>query len=153
MRPRAAQLPGSHGKRASDLLPPRLSGSLLAIFSRRQVEYIAHILSPDELNVIADLHDALILARIKRMPPAKLARFDQYVPVDRSQQKTYEMEQVRWIRDEEYLLGQRLGRRPSPHELCADFMRCQNGLRFRAYYTLKFPQRMRSRESRQPAMA
>jgi hypothetical protein len=107
------------------------------------VEYIAHILSYDELHILPDLHDALIIARLQRMTPDQLRRFDNYIPL---QQKAYELTQLRWIQDEEYLLGLRLGRPPTHRELSLDFANRQTGLRFRGYYTLKYPDRMKRRD-------
>lgn len=109
----------------------------------RRAAYAARVLTPGELAVIADPADALILARIKRMPDARLRRFDQLVPADREHHQLFRVLQMNWLRDEEYLLSTRLGRRPTPKELFIDFMSHRNGLRFRAYFAMKYPQRMR----------
>jgi hypothetical protein len=101
------------------------------------------VLSPDELCVISDLSDALIVARIKRMSNHRLKRFDSLIPVDNRQQRLYQSLQLQWLRDEEYLLGTRLGRSPTQKELFIDFMNNHNGLRFRAFFTLKFPDKMK----------
>ena len=55
--------------------------------------------------------------------------------------------QLRWLRDEEYLLGTRLGRRPTQRELFVDFMNHRNGRRFRAYFALKYPDRMKPKRT------
>ena len=120
-----------------------LLGELRARFTPRQVNFIAAVLTPDELAVIGDLNDALIFARIKRMPDARLRRFDNLIPTDDAQVRFYQSLQLRWLRDEEYLLGTRLGRRPTQRELFADFLNNHNGQRFRAYFAMKYPERMK----------
>jgi hypothetical protein len=116
---------------------------LPAIFPPREARYIAHVLTADELRVIADRRDALFIARIKRMPHRKLARFDGFIPRDATDQRFYCAIQRQWLRDEEYLLGTRLGRSPTPKELFIDFMNNHNGLRFRAYFAMKYPGRVK----------
>jgi hypothetical protein len=127
---------------ARDLLPPAILAALQARFSPRRVEYVAQVLTPAELGIIADLSDALILARLKRMPDDRLRRFDKLIPYDGDHQ-LYRTLQMQWLRDEEYFLGTRLGRRPTARELFIDFMHNHHGLRFRAYFSLKYPKRVR----------
>lgn len=141
--PAAARTPRQH----APAIPESVMRQLRSHFASWRLEYICRVLSVEELGVIRDLRDALILARIKRMSPRRLRRFDCFVPLDARQQRDYEHAQLDWIRDEEHLLTQRLGRTPTHQELFADFMRNQNGLRFRAYYTMKHPARMRCRQS------
>ena len=126
-----------------ETLPVCLLGELRARFSPRQVAYVTAVLTAGELAVISDLSDALILARIKRMPPRRLKRFDDLVPSGEAQVKAYQALQLRWLRDEEYLLSTRLGRQPTARELFIDFMTHHNGQRFRAYFAMKYPQSMR----------
>lgn len=121
-----------------------LSDALHRRFSARRVQYISEVLTGEELAVIADLADALIIARIKRMPDHRLERFDDLCPLGPKQQRHYQALQLQWLRDEEYLLGTRLGRRPTQKELFIDFMNNHNGLRFRAYFALKFPREMKA---------
>ena len=125
-----------------------LLGELRARFTARQVQYVADVLTPDELAVIGDLDDALIFARIKRMPDRRLKRFDNLIPSDEVQVRFYQSLQLRWLRDEEYLLGTRLGRRPTQRELFADFLNHHNGQRFRAYFAMKYPDRMKPKPAR-----
>ena len=127
----------------------RFYADLKARFSPRRAAYVLHVLTPEELSVISDLKDALIIARIKRMPLRRLQRFDALVPAAESDERLYCSLQVNWLKDEEYLLGTRLGRRPTHSELFADFKANHQGLRFRAYFTMKHPRRMR----RKPAHA
>ena len=113
------------------------------MFPPRRAAYVLRVLTSGELSLVADPADALILARIKRMPDRRLRRFDALEPATPSDRRLYDTMQIRWLREEEYLLGTRLGRRPTHAELFADFLRNHNGLRFRAYFAMKFPQRMR----------
>ena len=131
------------GQKATGSLPSCLIGELRVRFSPRRLDYVTATLTADELAVIPDLSDAVIFARIKRMPDRRLKRFDDLVPADERQHRFYQSLQLRWLRDEEYLLGTRLGRRPTQRELFADFMNNHNGQRFRAYFALKYPDRMR----------
>ena len=128
-------------------LPACLLGELRARFTPRQVAYVNAVLTPGELAVISDLSDAVILARIKRMPQRRLKRFDDLVPTGEAQLKAYQALQLRWLRDEEYLLATRLGRQPTARELFIDFMAHHNGQRFRAYFAMKYPQSMKHKRS------
>ena len=138
---------------AHDPLPACLVGELRARFTVRQTAYVAAVLSADELAVISDLRDALIIARIKRMPCRRLRRFDDFVPAAEADVRLYQSLQLRWLRDQEYLLGTRLGRRPTPRELFIDFMNSHNGQRFRAYFSMKYPQRMKPKRAPTPPAA
>ena len=97
----------------------------------------------DELAVIGDLSDALLFARIKRMSDARLRRFDQLIPADAVHLRFYQSLQLRWLRDQEYFLASRLGRLPTAREMFVEFMNHNNGQRFRAYFAMKYPDRMR----------
>jgi hypothetical protein len=130
-----------------DNLSACLLGELRSRFSPRQVAYVTAVLTAAELAVISDLSDALILARIKRMPPRRLRRFDDLVPVGHAQVKAYQALQLRWLRDEEYLLSTRLGRQPTARELFVDFTTHHNGQRFRAYFAMKYPHSMKHKRS------
>ena len=128
-----------------------LLGELRARFTPRQVWYVANVLTPDELAVISDVGDAVIFARIKRMPDRRLRRFDGLIPADEAELRFYQSLQLRWLRDEEYLLGTRLGRRPTQRELFVDFLNNHNGQRFRAYFAMKYPQRMKPKVGGHPS--
>jgi hypothetical protein len=127
---------------ARDLLPSHLLAALQARFTSRRVEYIAHVLTVNELSIINDLGDALILARIKRMDDARLRKFDKLIP-HAGDHQLYRTLSMQWLRDEEYFLGTRLGRKPTHRELFIDFMHHHHGLRFRAYFSLKYPERVK----------
>ncbi len=131
------------GKKAEELLPFALLVILQQYFSCRELNYISKVLSVDELRVIGDLHDSLIVARIKRMLPSQIAHYDHFLPKNEEEQKRYNIEQLEGLEDEEWLLGTRCLHRPNSHEFVEDFLKCKNGIRFRAYYCLKYPERMR----------
>jgi hypothetical protein len=111
-------------------------------FSPRRVAYIARSLTAGELAVIADLADALIIARLKQMSDDELRRYERIGPASPEDRRLYSQLQVHWLRDEEYLLGIRLGRKPEHRDLFVDFMTNHNGLRFRTYFALKYPKRV-----------
>jgi hypothetical protein len=135
------------GQPAAGSLSPCLLGELRARFTPRQVHYVASVLTADELAVIADLADALLIARIKRMSGERLRKFDQLIPADDTQVRFYQSLQLRWMRDQEYFLTTRLGRAPTAREMFVEFMNHHNGQRFRAYFALKYPDRMRPKRT------
>jgi hypothetical protein len=128
---------------AKELLPSDLYQQLQRHFTSRRLEYIANVLTPGELRVLGSLYDAFIIARIKRMSDARLKKFDQLTPIDEQQQKFYVCVQAEWLKNEQYLLGTVLKRCPTQKELFLDFMNNHHGLRFRAYFAMKYPERMR----------
>lgn len=134
-----------------NLLPAGMIEQLQRRFSPMRVEYIARVLTAGEIGVLSDIGDALIIARIKRMPNGRLRRYDVYVPVDLSAQRKFCDAQLEWIRGEHYLLGTRLGRSPTHAELFADFVHNRNGLRFRAYYCMRHPDQMKRKLASAPS--
>ena len=136
----------SQAGRVLDPLVEPLSRPVREALPPRRAEYVLRVLTVGELSVVGDPADALIIARIKRMPARRLRRFDALEPATASDRRLYDAMQLRWLRDEEYLLGTRLGRRPTHAELFADFLRNRNGLRFRAYFAMKYPRRMKRSE-------
>ena len=129
---------------ASDYLPPDLRIELRRHFSTPDLEYIARVLLPGEIRVINDLEDALIIAKIKCMSPAELKKYDDLIPLNTKELRFYQAIQAEWLCVETYLLGTVLGRSPRHDELFFDFMNHKNGQRFRAYFAMKYPDRMRS---------
>src|SRR3954451_18621525 len=81
-------------------LPPHVRAALEKRFSAWRVEYIARSLSADELAVIANLDDALIIARIKRMKNRLLETFDDVLPLA-TECRLYQDLQLQWLRTEE----------------------------------------------------
>lgn len=123
-------------------LPADLRDGLLRHFTPNRASYVARVLSTEELRV-THFADALTIARIKRMSPQRLMRFDSFVPINGAEQRIFHTAQMEWIRGEHYLLATRLGRSPTQAELSADFNAHRNGQRFRAYYVMKYPRRMK----------
>jgi hypothetical protein len=123
-------------------MPQGLRERLRQRFSAKRVGYIAQVLTEGELAVVSDLGDALIIARIKRMSDKQLHHYERLGPISADDRRLYSALQVRWLRDEEYLLGCKLGRKPEHRDLFVDFMSNHNGLRFRAYFAMKFPRRV-----------
>ena len=140
-------LQGSRGKTAAELLPPSLLGQLRRLFFAAQAGLSgSRVVGGRTDRAQGPARRCHHRPDQNACPPARLVHFDQFVPLDRKEQRTYEQVQLQWIQDEEYLLGLRLGRKPAPKELVADFTARQNGPPFpRAYYTLKYPHRMRPR--------
>lgn len=134
---------------ARDPLPQAMLLCLRERFTPRRATYIAKVLTSGELAVITDPADALIIARIKRMSDGQLDHYERLEPVTPEDRRLYASLQLRWLRDEEYLLSTRLGRTPTHGELFADFMRNHNGLRFRAYFSMKYPGRMKRTRAKQ----
>jgi hypothetical protein len=134
--------PGGEGSGAEEPVPPATLAALQERFSSRRVTYISHVLTTAELSVIADLGDALLIARIKRMPRRRLDRFEKLIPAE-GDHRLFHTLQMQWLKDEQYLLGTRLGRTPTHKELLIDFMASNNGLRFRAFFSMKYPGRVR----------
>jgi hypothetical protein len=135
-------------KRAGDGLtglPPDMAAALRKLFSPARAGYIASVLSADQIRVIQDLDlgDALILARIEAMKPGRLGRFDHFVPKNSAEQRRFNEAQKIWMDKELRLLTDRLGHQPSLPEWQDDFKKHRNGPRFRAYYVLKYPDRMK----------
>ena len=62
-----------------DAFPPGPRAAVSGRFPPRRAAYVLRALTPGEPAVIADPADALVLARIKRMPDARLRRFDRLV--------------------------------------------------------------------------
>jgi hypothetical protein len=123
-------------------LPGETVTMLRRLFPPRSVAYIARVLTAGELSVIADPADSLIIARIKRMSDRRLRKLERLGPTRPEDRHLYAALQLEWLRDEQYFLFTRLGRGPTHRELFADFMRNHNGLRFRAYFAMKFPHRV-----------
>lgn len=129
-----------------DLLPSYQSEILRNHgYSLLEQQYIARVLKPQEIALITDPENILYIARVKRLTPERLAEFDQYVWKNPATRKKYMREQREWLNQERYFLGQKLGHFPDDGELAADFIEKNLGQYFRAYYTLKYPERMRKR--------
>jgi len=83
-------------------------------------------------NEIIFFLDSLSLTEIKE--------YTKYTPIDI---KHYAEIQKHWIEVEIYYLAQKLGREPSDEELIGDFEETHNPERYRAFYVLKFPEKIK----------
>ncbi len=111
------------------------------------------ILTPEELALIRDEADIPILAEIKRLSPRGLDYFEGILPKPEFV-SDYIRTEIGWVRTECWLLGIKLRRCPTESELSGDYKAHNLSLRFRAFYALKFPERVAEyppRESRQDA--
>ena len=99
------------------------------------------ILTPGELALIRDESDIPILAQIKRVSSDGLNYFDRFLPKPEFV-RDYINVQIGWVRTDFWFLGIKLGRCPTEAELSGDYKAHNNSLRFRAFYALKFPDRI-----------
>lgn len=105
--------------------------------------FIDKVLTEDQKRVVRELGDLIYVAALERLirkNPEKsiwidknyrAVDFEHYLSVQRS-----------WLIDEEYLVGTRLGYKPSQREIIGDFVNFNNGLRFKLFYFFKYPERM-----------
>lgn len=79
---------------------------------------------------------------IKGMSLDELRSFDCYKPIDL---KHYVTRQKDWLSQEKYLIGKRLGhnRKVTDEDLLKDFEHYHNGERFRVFYVLTHPDKVR----------
>lgn len=54
----------------------------------------------------------------------------------------YNMTQIAWIRDAQYFTGVHLGHQPTELEVCEELMRNRTPQRFKAFYSLKYPDKV-----------
>ena len=83
-----------------------------------------------------------ILERIKGMNSQELKSFDSYHPIDLTH---YNKIQLEWVASEKYLIAHRPGHtgEVTPLELIQDMQINKNGERFRAFYVIKYPDRVK----------
>ena len=94
------------------------------------------VLTNDELALLVNHpEDKGLISRIKSMSKEQLALFESFRPTSL---KHYNSLQVDWIETSRWLLGLKLGKKPSDVECMRDYL-TQNHYRFRAFYVLKFP--------------
>lgn len=98
------------------------------------------ILNPDEKRVIHDERGLAILARIKAMSRTEFDYFQAHRP-RKECIKHYIETECPWIAESIYLLGTRLGRKPTLLEEAVDY-RDKNAARFRVYYALRYPEQV-----------
>jgi hypothetical protein len=107
------------------------------------------MLDERELRIIDDteglgVEDYFLLAEVEfmlRETPQDLAVYDGYHILE---MEHYARMQVPWLKEETRLLKAQLGRDPTPHEVIEDARQHENGLRFRAFYCMKFPDKVQA---------
>lgn len=114
-------------------------------YKTSQVWYISNVLSPGEVDVIRNNEDILYVARAKRKTDEELDRYDQFTWTTKVNRAKYMREQRDWLNTEKYLLGLQQQRDPSPGDLAGDFIARQLGQFYRAFYVIKYPERMRKK--------
>ena len=99
------------------------------------------ILSHGELALLIHNSDDIdIIRKLKSMTSEELSYFDRtYGPTDL---KHYNNVQIEWIKTSRWLLGTRIQRDPSEEECMMDYL-AQNSHRFRAFYAMKYPDKVR----------
>jgi len=120
--------------------------SLKKILPIENAKATLSILTREEINIInttkgMDSKDYEAIAQTKLFitnPSAK--KFDRYIPKN---PRHYQTLQTHWLENECWLLGQRLHHKPSPHELFEDFKTNKNGLRFKIFYCLRYPDKVK----------
>ncbi len=116
-------------------------------YSERKAGYIRKTLTDEELDAIngtigLGIEDYLALAKVKKiMSDPELAKlYDKCSPTDKEHYLGLEKH---WIEHEHDLLVSRFHREPTPHEFAEDFREHENGPRFKVFYCLKFPERIK----------
>ena len=96
-------------------------------------------LSEDELRMVQHPEDIPFLEIIKGMSQEELRSFDNYLLSD---VMDYNRMQTEWVKTQTWLLGHKLDREPSVHDLVREMGETRSPLRFRAFYVLKHPDRV-----------
>ena len=115
----------------------------LIFLTERQRRFVSDVLSKEEREIVSDPNDLIYVAAVNnllRKNPERALRIDRsYVSSDLGH---YCLIQQSWVRTEEYLIGIRVGHKPTVPELREDFAKYQNGIRFKLFYFLKWPERV-----------
>ena len=95
-------------------------------------------LTENEIKIVDNPEDIIYLEIIKGMSPEEKSSFDCYRP---KSIEHYNRKQREWVAREIYLIGHRPGHgeKVSSSELLEDIETYHNGLRFKVFYTLKYP--------------
>ena len=99
-------------------------------------------LTPDEKKLISDHSDIPILSKIKKMDKKDLEKYNCYLIIDF---KHFMKLQMEWLLTEKWLLGDRVKHDPSDEELMNDPYLHENAVRYRVFYVLKYPERVKSK--------
>ena len=124
---------------SKEQLPHELIEQLENTYSAKKLHYIIKMLSPSNLLVIyhhpdTEPNDYLIHARVSGMSEQELHSYNQY----NTNLRDYNTCQIRWLKTERYLLGQRLKHKPNDNELADDMKAEHVPDHFRAFYVEKY---------------
>jgi hypothetical protein len=81
-----------------------------------------------------------IIKQIDSLEEKDLMGYSNFCPQDL---RHYLSIQRKWLEDEIYFLGVKLNRKPSQKEISENPERDKNAIRFRAFYCLKFPDKVK----------
>ena len=111
-------------------------------YSLRKAEFIESILSPEELSIIREPEEFYAMAKVKfilKTSPELVIGFESCKPRNFNH---YMSVQKSWIETEAWLVGTEKHHQPTSLELINDFRENQNGLRFKIFYCLRFPDKV-----------
>ena len=94
----------------------------------------------DILGKIISTERRDILEEVNALTPEQLQMFSHYMPIDL---QDYVSKQTKWIQDSIYYLGIDSGHVPTAAEISDKLLNTDHSLRYRAYYALKYPDRVR----------
>lgn len=81
-----------------------------------------------------------IIDKIDSLSIEELSQYNNFYPQDL---RHYINVQKKWLEDGIYYLGTRIGRRPTQDEIIKDMEQTKNAIRFRAFYCLSFPEKVK----------
>lgn len=84
--------------------------------------------------------DSEIISEIDSLSYDKLLEYSNFYPQDL---RHYIIIQKKWMQDEVYYLGIKLGHNPSSSEFEKDLQETKNAERFRAFYCLRYPEKIK----------
>jgi len=85
-------------------------------------------------------NDSEIIQKIDSLPADELCGYSNFYPQDL---RHYLSIQNKWLQDEIYYLGQKLNRQPLQKEIIEDLEKTNNAVRFRAFYCLKYSDKIK----------
>lgn len=92
------------------------------------------------IQVWASPEDSEIINKVDSMNNTTLNYYSEhFVVIDL---KHYMKLQIKWMEEERYFLGTRVHHNPTDEELIEDWILHKNPQRFRAFYVLKYPEKV-----------
>jgi hypothetical protein len=88
---------------------------------------------------MAQQFDRVLIQKVDSLSPEALLAFKQICPTDL---KHYMSVQKAWIEEDIYYLGCELNRKPSPAQIAERILTGKQSRRFRAYYSLRYPDKV-----------